>query len=287
VRRTVDGRVAAPGRELRGLPIVQQYLLGQAGSRAQGGEVAVERGPAAGDDDDPLGERLDVVHVVAGQHDCRTEGPVDVPEEVAHDQFRLDVQADGRFVGEQQCRAVQQGQREFAAHPLAERQVADRCVQNRGDAQQLAEPAHGVGEVGGRDLVHAAVNLEGLPGRHVPPEHRLLPEDHRDLRQEGIGPGCRAMPAHAELAAGRHQEPAHHLDDGGLARPVGAEQADDLAALHGEVQTVDGLHAGELAADEAAQGTGEALRLPVELVFLAEVTRRDDRRGARDGRTHG
>src|SRR5262245_51996067 len=40
-------------------------------------------------------------------------------------------------------------------------------------------------------------------------------------------------------AAAGHQDAHHHADGGGLAGAIGAEEAEHLAALHGEVQRVE------------------------------------------------
>jgi hypothetical protein len=64
-----------------------------------------------------------------------------------------------------------------------------------------------------------------------------------------------------------------------LPAPVAPEQADDLAPSDGQVDAVDGPHARELAAEEAADGARQPLWLPVELVGLPQVLRLDDRFG--------
>ena len=47
-------------------------------------------------------------------------------------------------------------------------------------------------------------------------------------------------PADAHAARGREQQAAHHLDGGGFAGAVGAQEREQLAPADGEVQVVDG-----------------------------------------------
>ena len=65
-------------------------------------------------------------------------------------------------------------------------------------------------------------------------EQREMLEHHADAklpRRGGIGDGHRlALPA--EFAGGGLQRAIDHLDQGGLARPVLAEEGMDLAGLH-------------------------------------------------------
>ena len=67
------------------------------------------------------------------------------------------------------------------------------------------------------------------------------------MRSRASGDGTRAAEEEG-LAAGRRDEAGEHLDGGRLARAVGAEEAEDLAALHVEAHA---LHRLDLLAEEA------------------------------------
>ena len=58
------------------------------------------------------------------------------------------------------------------------------------------------------------------------------------------------------------EQPGEHLQRGGLAGAVRAEEADDLAGLDLEGDPVDGAHLAVLAADEALDGSAKP-RLPL------------------------
>ena len=94
------------------------------------------------DDDDALAERLDVGQVVRRQEHRRALLPVDLLQELAHVRLGDDVEADGGLVQEEQGRPVEQGRREVAAHPLAQRELADGLVEIRVQAQDLVEERH-------------------------------------------------------------------------------------------------------------------------------------------------
>ena len=61
----------------------------------------------------------------------------------------------------------------------------------------------------------------------------------------------RSKPATRNCARRRRQQAAQHAERRGLAGPVGAEQAENLAAGDGEAHVVDG--------DEGAEAAGEML----------------------------
>ncbi len=62
----------------------------------------------------------------------------------------------------------------------------------------------------------------------------------------GAGGAIEIQPSDAGLSGGRPQEAAHHLECGGFARAVGAEQAEDLTPADAEGNVVSGGEAAEL-----------------------------------------
>jgi hypothetical protein len=91
--------------------------------------------------------------------------------------------------------------------------------------------------------VGAAEEREVFAHREVAVQRELL----RDVADALAGLRAR-MPqvdaGHAQLAAAGGQQAAEHAEGGGLARAVGAEQAEDLAAPHREAGAG---HGGEIA----------------------------------------
>ena len=49
------------------------------------------------------------------------------------------------------------------------------------------------------------------------------------------------MPGNARLSIGGARQGRQHMDGGGFARPIGAEQAEELAGGDGKLQPVNGL----------------------------------------------
>ena len=75
---------------------------------------------------------------------------------------------------------------------------------------------------------------------------------------------ARLHPEHLDVAGGRLREAEDHVDRGGLAGAVGAEERDDLARLDLEVDAADGVDAAEVLGDpgqadcrERRRGRGE------------------------------
>ena len=81
------------------------------------------------DDHDSFTKLFDVVEIVGGQQYRGAEFAIDCAQKMADMVFRHHVEADRRLVEKQQRRVVQQGRRQIAAHPFAERKFPDRCMQ--------------------------------------------------------------------------------------------------------------------------------------------------------------
>lgn len=108
------------------------------------------------DDDHPLGQGLDVVHVVGGEQHGHAALAVQALDEVAHRQLRRRVQADGGLVEEEHVGLVQQGRGDLRAHPLAQGELADRLVEQGLQAKHLDQFVAGAGVAGRVDPVDVA-----------------------------------------------------------------------------------------------------------------------------------
>ena len=106
-------------------------------------ERAVVHDPAVVDDDQPPAQPLDVGQVVRGQHQRGVAGRAQLGEERAHRLLAHHVEPDRRLVEEQHLRPVQQRGGQLAAHPLAERELPHRDVEERVEVEQppAAAPA--------------------------------------------------------------------------------------------------------------------------------------------------
>src|SRR5690606_18629378 len=207
-----------------------------------GVEGVVREHAAAVDDDDALGERLDLGQVVARHDDGRAtlvDGTQALPEDLAG----LDVEAGRRLVEEHEARVPDERQRDREAAPLPAGQPAGLAAREVGEPERLEQLArgHGVGVV-------PADEVDDLPDP-----------------QRGRQPGLLRRRAEADAAGGVPRVAAEQPDGAGvgaaqagdeaqerrLPGAVGAEEPDELAVPHGQVDVVQG--------DGGPEGAGHAL----------------------------
>ena len=105
---------------------------------------------------------------------------VDPAQELAQPALADHVEADRGLVEVEDLRVVQQRRGDVAAHPLAERELPHRGVEQVAEVEQLGE----LGEVApvpvGVDAVDPAQQVERVAQRQVPPQRRALAEDDAD-----------------------------------------------------------------------------------------------------------
>ena len=227
---------------------------------AQARERAVGEQASLADDDDALGQRLDVVHVVRRQQHGHALLAVEPPHELAHGELRGRIEADGRLVEEQDRGIVQQGGGELRPHALAERELAHRL------GQQPLEPQHGhelvasAAIVRRRHAVDVGQQIEAVDHRQVPPELAALAEHHADARDMAHAVLVRHEAADLDPAARRPQDAGQDLDGRRLAGAVGADEGQQLAGLETERDIDQGVDLAPTPAHEAAQRAGQARR---------------------------
>ena len=183
-------------------------------------------------------QALGLVHEVGGQQDGSAllqQQLQPLPHQVAG----LRVEAGGGFVQQQQARAVDEGagQRQAPLHPAREFARLGVCfVRERGKLQQL-----------GHALVHGAALEPEVTAKHAQVfgagevrVQRVELGDHAQLCLDGqriarhVQRLGRALGVEQHVAAvGRRQAQAH-ADGGGLARPVGADDAKAFAGSDGK-----------------------------------------------------
>ena len=81
------------------------------------------------DHDETPAQPLDIGKVVRRQHDCRIAGGAQRGQERAHGLLAQQVEPDRRLVEEQHLGPVQEGRRELTPHPLTERELPNRDVE--------------------------------------------------------------------------------------------------------------------------------------------------------------
>jgi hypothetical protein len=199
--------------------------------------------PAAVDHRDVVGQPVRLLQVLGGEQQggaVADQLADDVPEREA----AARVQPGGRLVQEQHLGAADQAgaQVEAAAHPA--RVGLDRAVGGVGELealQHLVGPPPGLGPW---QVVEAADQVEVLPPGEVLVDGRVL-AGQPDDRAQRLGVADDVEAGHPGRARVRVEQGGQDPDDGGLAGPVGPEQAQDGPGGGGQVDPVHRLDGAE------------------------------------------
>ncbi len=147
----------------------------------QARERAVREQASLADDDDALGQRLDIVHVVRRQHHGYALLAVEPAHEVAHGELRGRIESDGRLVEEQDCRLVQQGGGNLAR--MRWPSESWRTGWASSDSSRIShDSSRPAAIVRRRHAVDVGQEIEAIEHGQVPPELAALAEHHADAR---------------------------------------------------------------------------------------------------------
>ena len=201
-------------------------------------------------DHQPVAEVRRLLHVVRGQQHgdaARLEQPQLLPDEVAG----LRVQPRGGFVEDEHARVVHQRPRDREAALHAAGEVVHVRVRAVVQLEQFERLVDALAHLLAVQPEVAGVDLEVLAHEQVGVEVVVLGHDAQHGLHLARGFG-HAHARHAQLAARHRRSRRDHADGGGLARAVGAEHAEALPLVDGEV---DAVHGDEIAVvlDEAAR----------------------------------
>ena len=143
-----------------------------------------------------------------------------------------------RLIEEDQPGLVQQGtgQGQPLLPPAGER--VRRASPGAAQAHPIDQLLLAMPRTGRRQPVDARVEVEVLLRRQVLVEGELL-RHVPDPRAHGLRIAHRVMAQHPGRSRCQRDQPAEGADQRGLARPVGPEQAEDLAVAHGQAHAVD------------------------------------------------
>ena len=211
--------------------------LGGEQGAPHGGDLVVVDHLAVVDDDGPLGDVLDVGHVVAREEDRGALLLVEAHEQLAEPLLGHEVEPDGRLVEEQDLRVVEQARGELAAHPLAEREVAHRLVEQVGGAEQLAE----LGDRAAarrRGRARRSPRASGTTGA-APARATAATAGRTACRSAGraaAAPPTARCPSTRASPLGGVEDPGEDLDRGRLPGPVRTDVGEPLAGRHVEVE---------------------------------------------------
>ena len=144
------------------------------------------------------------------------------------------IQAHRRLIQVEQPRVVDHRRGQIPAHPLTERELPNRDVEELRHLQQLHQLGLSSITIDSVDPVQLAHRPKRLAQGQIPPQRTALAEhgaDHAGIRSTvagGIQPGDR------DLAGRRRQDAGQHLDRRRLPGPVRSEIADQLTAVDRE-----------------------------------------------------
>jgi hypothetical protein len=143
------------------------------------------------------------------------------------------------------------GESEFFLHAVGE--VGDEFFCFAGERHELEELGGAGGGSGGVEAVHAADEGEVFGCGETAEEGEAFGDDtDLALDFDGVGSGVEAE--NLDAAGGWRKQAGEHLDGGGFAGAVGAEEAEELAGGDGEVDILDG---GEVAETAGEIGGGD------------------------------
>ena len=152
------------------------------------------------------------------------------------------VEPDRRLVEEEHSRRRHERSGDLEPPPLAAAVARDRSFENLREPERADDLADPPARRRRRDIPEARVDLEVAPAAQRAVHDRLLEHDAAHPAGSGrVGHDIDAVEPRA--AAGRLDRGRQHAHGRGLAGPVLAEQAEDLARGDLEVKALDGLHA--------------------------------------------
>ncbi len=203
------------------------------------GSVASEDSPLV-DDRHPIAELVRLVHRVRREQD-RSVPVLGEParDESAQRMRRLDVQAEGRLVEEEDLRIRQEPAHEVHLLPHAGREMVDlraRAVGQAHDGEQLLDPRSRDVRV---DPVELREHPQVLLDREQPVAGRLAAGHHADVTADALRVGGHIDSRHPSAPRRGGKQCGEDLDRRRLAGPVRSEDAEQLAAGNGKADPVE------------------------------------------------
>ena len=213
--------------------------------------------PSPVDHDDPIADALDVAGVVGRQEQGQALALGFRAQKLPDRGLCRHVEADRRLVEKQQARRVQQRRRELAAHPLAERELTHRRVEQRAELEQRHQFLQAAAVSTCVDFVDAPQQLEGVAGRELVPELRSLTEYGPDAKREGPALPRGRHAEHADLSCVGVKNARQDLERRRLAGAIRSDEGDAFARLDRERQVVDRDHRARPRGDKVPKASRE------------------------------
>ena len=166
-------------------------------------------------------------------------GLAQAPDQAPHLDDLVGIEAGGGLIEHQDLGVVQQGGRESHALAVALRELADRAGEHPADAAGVHHHRQATTARVEVEAAHLRHEAQVILDQHVVVERRVLrqiadPFLHRQWLLDHVESG------HRRGARTRQEVADHDLDRGGLAGPVGTEQAHHLAARESRTRCPSG-----------------------------------------------
>ncbi len=237
---------------------LQHQLAAGAKPGSQCADRTVEQQPPFVHHDQPRADLLDVLQVMGGEDDRGATLAVHAREELAHHILCHHVEADRRFVEEEDFWIMHERHGDFGTHALAEAQVTHRALQEGGKTHHLGEVRAITLEDRLRHAVHTPVQLETFKQRQFPPELRALAEDDADIARIGHPLRLRVATEHGHRSGTGRKDAGQHLDHRRFAGAIRTEITDRLARRDLEGDVFDRPDRFRDRGDEASDRTRQA-----------------------------
>ena len=230
------------------------------------------------DQDHPLAELLDILHVVTGQERHDFVAAVVLAEKLADFFLTHHVESDRRLVEKEYLRAVQERGDQLHLHPLPETEFPDHHPHLVADIEKFGQLIDRLRELLMPDPVDRAVEFQRLARGEIPPEGILLPHQQGELPLQ-LHRTPRGIESQHRGASRRGLEkPREHLEHRGLSRAVRSEKADKLPLPNGKTHRISGLGLRVLTMEESLESPQQPFLLPVSSEDLSQIMGLDDGR---------
>ena len=186
-----------------------------------------------------MGDAVGLIHVMGGEEDGGLLGFVEVldvgPELVA----ALRIEAEGGFVEEEDFGGVQEAAGDFEAALHSAGEGFDVGILALPEFEELEQVLGALGAELAGDVVEDSVEVHVFVRGLLVVEAGILEDDAETLAGLLLADG-RVEAVELDAAAGGTEQGGEHLDCGGFAGSVGAEEGEDFALGDVEGDVVDG-----------------------------------------------
>ena len=207
--------------------------------RLEAGRAALGDDPAVVDDGQPVAETIRLLHVVRGQKDRQPLVLVEPFQVLPQAGAVLRIKSGGRLVEEEQFGPVDESGRQVEPFAHAAGISAGGPVGVGGQVHQRQQLLDALFEEIAGQVIEPALQEQVLAAGQLVVQADLLGRV-ADAPADGVGVATDVQAEDVRLPTRFGEQRDEHLDGGGFAGPVGAEEAEELATGHLKAHTLHG-----------------------------------------------